>query len=114
MRSELFEETLKQHKDSLTKELQGIGKDKQVALGIWDIEQNESNYEFYFNAAWDYRQTEVEGLKQENILLENGQKSLFKQHVDLQNQFDAMVIEIEQLHLSGVIGCAKIIWCRSL
>lgn len=60
MRSELFEQTLKQHRDSLTNELQGLGKDKQAALAVWDIELNEANYEHYFNAAWDYRQTEID------------------------------------------------------
>ena len=62
MRSELFEETLKQHKDSLNDELVQLGKHRQVELAEWDIEQNEYDYEFYFNAGWNAQQAKIENL----------------------------------------------------
>ncbi|KXZ65595.1 hypothetical protein [Acinetobacter venetianus] len=62
MRSE-FEETLKQHKDSLTDELEQLSKHRQAQLVEWDIEQNESNYEFYFNAGWNAQQSKVDELQ---------------------------------------------------
>ena len=63
MRSGLFEETLKQHKDSLTDELVQLGKNRQAQLAEWDIEQNESDYEFYFNAGWNAQQSKIENLR---------------------------------------------------
>ena len=63
MRSELFEETLKQHKDGLIDELEQLGKHRQAQLVAWDIEQNESDYEFYFNAAWQEQQAIINSLK---------------------------------------------------
>ncbi len=63
MRSELFEETLKQHKDALTDGLEQLGKHRQAQLVEWDIERNESDYDFYFNAAWDYQQSKVDELQ---------------------------------------------------
>lgn len=63
MRSELFEETLKQHKDSLTYELVQLGKHRQAQLAEWNIEQNESDYEFYFNAGWNAQQSKVDDLQ---------------------------------------------------
>ena len=62
MRSELFEETFKQHKDTLTNELVKLGKHRQAQLVEWDIEQNESDYEFYFNSAWNAQQSKVDDL----------------------------------------------------
>lgn len=41
--------------------------------------------------AWQHRQTEVDELKKENLLLESGQKSLFKQHVELQKRVDKAI-----------------------
>ena len=63
MRSELFEETLKQHKDGLTDELEQLGKHRQAQLVAWDIEQNESDYEFYFNSAWSVQQSKIDELQ---------------------------------------------------
>ena len=63
IRSELFEETLKQHKDSLSEELLKLGKHRQAQLVEWDIEQNESDYEFYFNAGWNVQQLKVDELQ---------------------------------------------------
>ena len=51
MQSE-FEKTFKQHKDALTAELSKLVKQRQVQLAEWDIEQNKSDYEFYFTAGW--------------------------------------------------------------
>lgn len=59
MRSE-FEKTLKQHRDALTDELEKLGKHSQSQLVKWDIEQNESDYEFYFNAGWNAQQSKVD------------------------------------------------------
>ena len=58
MRSE-FAKTLKQHRDALTDELEKLGKHRQAQLAEWDIEQNESDYEFYFNAGWNAQQSKV-------------------------------------------------------
>ena len=69
MRSELFEETIKQHKDSLTDELVQLGKHRQAQLAEWDIEQNESDYEFYFNAGWNAQQSKVDELQKKNAWL---------------------------------------------
>lgn len=62
MRSE-FEKTLKQHRDALTDELEKLGKHRQAQLVEWDIEQNESDYEFYFNAGWNAQQSKVDELQ---------------------------------------------------
>ena len=51
MQSE-FEKTFKQHIDALTAELSKLGKQRQVQVAEWDIEQNKADYEFYFNAGW--------------------------------------------------------------
>ena len=63
MRSELFEETIKQHKDSLTDELVQLGKHRQAQLAVWDIEQNETDYEFYFNSGWNAQQSKIDELQ---------------------------------------------------
>ena len=55
-----FEKTLKQHRDSLTEELLQLGKHRQAQLVEWDIEQNESNYEYYFNAGWSAQQSKID------------------------------------------------------
>lgn len=51
MQSE-FEKTFKQHIDALTTELSKLGKQRQVQVAEWDIEQNKADYEFYFTAGW--------------------------------------------------------------
>ena len=51
MQSE-FEKTFKQHIGALTAELSKLGKQRQVQVAEWDIEQNKADYEFYFNAGW--------------------------------------------------------------
>ena len=63
MRSELFEETLKQHRDAMTDELVKLGKHRQVQLAEWDIERNESDYEYYFNAGWSAQQSKIDELQ---------------------------------------------------
>lgn len=62
MRSE-FEKLLKQHKDALTDELVKLGKHRQAQLVKWDIEQNETDYEFYFDGAWNAQQSKVDELQ---------------------------------------------------
>ena len=68
MRSD-FEKTLKQHRDALTDELERLGKHRQVQLAEWDIEQNESDYEFYFNSAWNVQQAKIDELQKQNAWL---------------------------------------------
>ena len=57
MQSE-FEKTFKQHKAALTAELTKLGKQKQVQLVEWDIEQNKTDYEDYFTAGWQAAKAE--------------------------------------------------------
>ena len=70
MRSE-FEKLLKQHKDALTDELVKLGKHRQVQLAEWDIEQNETDYEFYFNGAWNAQQSKIDELQKRVDALSN-------------------------------------------
>lgn len=63
MRSELFEETIKQHRDSLAEELLQLGKYREAQLVEWDIERNESDYEYYFNAGWSAQQSKIDELQ---------------------------------------------------
>lgn len=58
-----FEKTLKQHRDSLAEELLQLGKYREAQLVEWDIEQNESNYEYYFNAGWSAQQSKIDELQ---------------------------------------------------
>ena len=58
-----FEKLLKQHRDALTDELVKLGKHRQVQLVEWDIERNETDYEFYFDGAWQHQQTRVDELQ---------------------------------------------------
>ena len=71
MRSE-FEKTLKQHRDSLAEELLQLGKYREAQLVEWDIEQNESDYEFYFNSGWNAQQSKIDEAHSlnEKLLLE--------------------------------------------
>ena len=104
MRSEFFEETLKQHKDSLTDELEKLGKHRQAQLVEWDIEQNESDYEFYFIAGWNAQQFKVDDLQKQ--LINQGQrfndqaqrvKDLEHKNGELQKRVDASLIAFEKL-----------------
>ena len=83
MRSELFEETLKQHKDGLIDELEQLGKHRQAQLVAWDIEQNESDYEFYFNAAWQEQQAIINNLKVQLNNMEQCYIQLKQEHNEL-------------------------------
>lgn len=62
MRSE-FEKLLKQHKDAMTDELVKLGKHRQVQLAEWDIEKNTTDYEFYFDGAWNAQQSKIDELQ---------------------------------------------------
>lgn len=97
MRSELFEETLKQHKDALTDELVKLGKHRQAQLVEWDIEQNESDYEFYFSAAWDYQQSKVDELQKR---VDAAQKLIDDWNCGGVNLFD-LIDELEQALKGG-------------
>ena len=85
MRSD-FEKTLKQHRDSLAEELLQLGKYREAQLVEWDIEQNESDYEFYFNSGWNAQQSKVDELQHRNKMLidsikEQGQKLVYQNEV---------------------------------
>ena len=115
MRSELFEETLKQHKDGLIDELEQLGKHRQAQLVAWDIEQNESDYEFYFNAAWQHQQSKVDELTKQRDSFIKAYEIEMDKSIELQKRVDAalkilsskkkmyvdMVIEIEQALKGG-------------
>ena len=88
MRSD-FEKTLKQHRDSLTEELLQLSKYREAQLVEWDIERNESDYEFYFNSGWNAQQSKVDELQKRVDAALKILSSKKKMYVD-------MVIEIEQ------------------
>ena len=92
MRSELFEETLKQHKDSLTDELVKLGKHRQVQLVEWDIERNETDYEFYFDGAWNAQQSKIDELQKRVDAAKYYMKNIFSG--------DA---EVDQCHLGDLL-----------
>ncbi|AWD93273.1 hypothetical protein AB9_013 [Acinetobacter phage vB_AbaM_B9] len=58
-----FEEALQQHKDILVKELIKLGKNRQAEFVVWDIEKNQVDYEYYFQAGRQSRQARVEELQ---------------------------------------------------
>ena len=58
-----FEKLLKQHKDAWFNELEKLGKYRQAQLAEWDIEQNKSDYEFYFNGGWNAQQVKIDELQ---------------------------------------------------
>lgn len=113
MRSELFEETLKQHKDALTDELEQLGKHRQAQLVEWDIERNESDYEFYFNVAWDYQQSKIDELTLQvaemksrlNDAYTDGQSAMY---VARQSKVDEL-----QKRVDAVKGLAQTLWEKS-
>ena len=85
VRSE-FEKLLKQHRDALTDELVKLGKHRQVQLVEWDIERNETDYEFYFDGAWNAQQYKIDELQRRNQMLnenikEQGQKLVYQNEV---------------------------------
>lgn len=96
MRSELFEETLKQHKDSLTEELVQLGKHRQAQLVGWDIEQNESDYEFYFSAGWNAQQSKVDELTKQRDSFIKAYEIEMNKSVELQKRVDAVKTLIEE------------------
>lgn len=105
MRSELFEETIKQHKDSLTDELVQLGKHRQAQLAEWDIEQNKTDYEFYFDSAWNHQQSKVDELQvklnsaEERALICLEYKDEHRAEInDLQKRVDAAFRVLSQLN----------------
>jgi polyhydroxyalkanoate synthesis regulator phasin len=102
MRSE-FEKTLKQHRDSLIDELVQLGKHRQAQLVEWDIEQNESDYEFYFNAGLSAQQSKVDELQKQVTDLDNratkyalDAMATAKLNAELQKRVDAVKTLIEE------------------
>ena len=93
MRSE-FEKLLKQHRDALTDELVKLGNYRQVQLVEWDIERNETDYEFYFDGAWNAQQSKVDELQKRVDKALKILSSKKKMYVD-------MFIEIEQVLKGG-------------
>ena len=90
MRSE-FEKLLKQHKDALTDELVKLGKHRQVQLVEWDIERNETDYEFYFDGAWNAQQSKIDELQKENSALVHVIKSRDIQLENEKHEYDELV-----------------------
>ena len=91
MRSE-FEKLLKQHKDALTDELVKLGKHRQVQLVEWDIERNETDYEFYFDGAWNAQQSKIDELQKRVDAAKYYMKNIFSG--------DA---EVDQCHLGDLL-----------
>ena len=88
MRSE-FEKLLKQHRDALTDELVKLGKHRQAQLVEWDIEQNESDYEFYFNAGWNAQQSKVDELTKQRDSFIKAYEIEMDKSIELQKRVDA-------------------------
>ena len=96
MRSD-FEKTLKQHRDSLAEELLQLGKYREAQLVEWDIEQNESNYEYYFNAGWSAQQSKIDELQKR---VDAAQKLIDDWNCGGVNLFD-LIDELEQALKGG-------------
>ena len=90
MRSE-FEKLLKQHRDALTDELVKLGNHRQVQLVEWDIERNETDYEFYFDSAWNAQQSKIDELQKENSALVHVIKSRDIQLENEKHEYDELV-----------------------
>ena len=112
MRSE-FEKLLKQHRDALTDELVKLGKHRQAQLAEWDIEQNESDYEFYFNAAWNTQQSKVDEL---TLQVAEMKSRLNDAYTDGQSaMYTARQSKIDDLQkiVDAVKGLAQTLWEKS-
>ena len=99
MQSE-FEKTFKQHIDGLTAELSKLGKQRQVQLAEWDVEQNKADYEFYFNAGWQAAKAQAipEGfvvvpVEPTERMLDSAYNSISDNlhYADLENIYKAMI-----------------------
>ncbi|NAR78949.1 hypothetical protein GPS50_04210 [Acinetobacter haemolyticus] len=98
-----FEKTLKQHRDSLAEELLQLGKHREAQLVEWDIERNESDYEFYFNSGWNAQQSKVDELQNKVNLLKEAldikeqlNQKLREREDELQKRVDAVKALIEE------------------
>lgn len=58
-----FDDALNKHKSNLSAELVGFGEGKRVRKIMMDIDSNSSDYEYYFQAGAQSRQSEVDELK---------------------------------------------------
>lgn len=112
MRSE-FEKLLKQHKDALTDELVKLGKHRQVQLVEWDIERNETDYEFYFDGAWNAQQSKIDEL---TLQVAEMKSRLNDAYTDWQSvMYTARQSKIDKLQkrLDAVKGLAQTLWEKS-
>ena len=95
MRSE-FEKLLKQHRDALTDELVKLGKHRQVQLAEWDIERNETDYEFYFDGAWNAQQAKIDKLQEKLDASEKTRSTLYEENVDLRAKNDDLQKRVDK------------------
>ena len=58
-----FDDALNKHKNNLSADLIGFDEGKRVRRIIMDIDSNSSDYEYYFQAGAQSRQSEVDELK---------------------------------------------------
>lgn len=93
-----FKKTLKQHRDSLAEELLQLGKYREAQLVEWDIERNESDYEFYFNSGWNAQQSKVDELQKQRDSFIKAYEIEMDKSVELQKRVDAAKQLIEDLN----------------
>lgn len=58
-----FDDALNKHKNNLSADLVAFGEGKRVRKIMMDIDSNSSDYEYYFQAGAQSRQSEVNELK---------------------------------------------------
>ncbi len=92
-----FDEAIQQHKDNLTKNLSEFGEGHRLNRLHKEIDSNAADYEYYFNAGQQAQQAKVEELQ--TLYTQQGINML-----KMQKRVDAVIIEIENMYLSGAIG----------
>lgn len=65
-----FEDALNKHKNNLSADLIGFDEGKRVRRIMMDIDSNSSDYEYYFQAGAQSRQSEVDELKKRLLVIE--------------------------------------------
>lgn len=100
-----FEEALQQHKDILVKELIKLGKNRQAEFVVWDIEKNQVDYEYYFNAGQQSQQAKVEELQKklnEYIFVAKTLDEMYVKEVqksdELQKRVDAVLGHLDDVN----------------
>ena len=109
MRSE-FEKALKLHKDSLIKDLVESGHANRMQSDLFDLEQNASDYEYYFDAAYQHQQSKVDELQAQLTLCRNENKVLLSKVNGLGKRFDAINKIIKDAVDSNGNSSVEIIW----